>query len=430
MSVRQSVAAGRRGIPLKSWHVQRDQPRAPGAETALGDSYLRPFVRPAPPSAGNRLILPRASRGLAIVLLLVFSTGATAIDWPWSLPVEPPQQPHPSVVRVSVDESDGIAHGSGTLVDVRERFGLIVTNWHVVRDATGPIHVVFSDGFRSAAQVLRVDRDWDLAALLIWRPRASPVPLATKAPQPGELLTIAGYGTGNYRSVTGRCTQYVAPSDRHPFEMVEVAARARQGDSGGPIFNASGELAGVLFGSGGGTTSGSYAGRVHQFLSTAWPPGQESEFPQLLAGASQNAPATAPSAPRFPSHMRRLPNSSAGQTPPAEDGPSTFGNATAGPGNFRTEDRGSGKISQLEPLPHTVRPLPPDPEDRSGAGMSGSGETGTSEEPTSVHATTISWHDIAGDTIFQQCKTFLAILGLFTLLAQFMRLFRPSIDVD
>ena len=43
--------------------------------------------------------------------------------------------------------------------------GLVVTNWHVVRDATGQVEVVFPDGFRSAAKVLATDPDWDLAAL-------------------------------------------------------------------------------------------------------------------------------------------------------------------------------------------------------------------------------------------------------------------------
>ena len=47
---------------------------------------------------------------------------------------------------------------------------------------------------------------------------------------------------------------------------------AREGDSGGPIFNERGELAGVLFGSGGGATAGSYAGRVREFLKSAWSP--------------------------------------------------------------------------------------------------------------------------------------------------------------
>jgi hypothetical protein len=53
--------------------------------------------------------------------------------------------------------------------------------------------------------------------------------------------------------------------------MVEVGVAARQGDSGGPIFNADGELAGVLFGSGDGTTTGTYCGRVGGFLASLGP---------------------------------------------------------------------------------------------------------------------------------------------------------------
>jgi hypothetical protein len=48
--------------------------------------------------------------------------------------------------------------------------------------------------------------------------------------------------------------------------MVELSTAARQGDSGGPILNARGELAGVLFGAGWGRTTGSYCGRVRSFL--------------------------------------------------------------------------------------------------------------------------------------------------------------------
>src|SRR6185436_15658743 len=70
------------------------------------------------------------------------------------------------------------------------------------------------------------------------------------------------------RAASGRCTQYVAPGTSFPFEMVEVAVSARQGDSGGPIFNEKGELAGVLFGEGHGRTSGSYCGRVRWFLTS------------------------------------------------------------------------------------------------------------------------------------------------------------------
>ncbi|MEX2168766.1 MAG: serine protease [Pirellulales bacterium] len=180
--------------------------------------------------------------------------------------------PHPAVARIIVPERDGTAFGSGTLVDVRDKYGLVVTNHHVVGHASGPIEVVFPGGFRSHARSLKMDSEWDLAALVIWRPEEiTPVPLAARAPQPGDVLTICGYGQGQYRSITGRCTDYYAPSVGMPRELVELDVEARQGDSGGPIFNIKNELAGVLFGAGQGTTLGSFGGRVKGFLATVAP---------------------------------------------------------------------------------------------------------------------------------------------------------------
>ncbi|HZZ28570.1 MAG TPA: serine protease [Pirellulales bacterium] len=184
------------------------------------------------------------------------------------LPSTPQRQtPHPAVVRVIAVDTDSMSLGSGTLVDANQDYGLIITNWHVVRDAVGPVEVVFADGFHSMARVVRTDKEWDLAALLIWKPPAvTPVPVSTVPPRPGEMLTIAGYGKGDYKMQSGPCTEYLSPAPGQPAEIVELAAAARHGDSGGPIFNTQGELAGVLFGEGGGHTDGSYGGRVNQFL--------------------------------------------------------------------------------------------------------------------------------------------------------------------
>ena len=181
------------------------------------------------------------------------------------------QTPHPAVARIVVPEGEATSFGSGTLVDVRDNFGIVVTNWHVVRDAQGPIEVIFPGGFTSKARALKLDADWDLAALVVWRPPVEPVKIATTAPQPGDQLTICGYGPGVYRAATGRCTQYYAPKENLPQQMVELDVEARQGDSGGPILNSRGELAGVLFGAGNGTTLGSYGGRVDKFLASLAP---------------------------------------------------------------------------------------------------------------------------------------------------------------
>jgi S1-C subfamily serine protease len=197
-------------------------------------------------------------------MVIVLGAASPAPGWP--APFTPPQTPHPAVVRVIVPERGGASLGSGSLVAVDATHGLVITNWHVVRDVAGPITVVFPDGFRSSATLLRVDHDWDLAALAIARPNVQPIALSATAPRPGETLTIAGYGSGSYRAAAGRCTEYVSPGGSHPYEMVEVSTGARFGDSGGPILNQRGELAGVLFGSALGRTTGSYCGRVRNFL--------------------------------------------------------------------------------------------------------------------------------------------------------------------
>lgn len=213
---------------------------------------------------------------------------------------EPSQTPHPAIVRVIVAEKDGISLGSGTLIDVRGEWGLVISNWHVVRDAAGPVQIQFANGQVAPATVVKTDSDWDLAALSVHKPIAAPIPLSATAPQPGESLMIAGYGSGSYRVARGRVTQYLAPGVKFPYEIVELSAGARQGDSGGPILNERGELAGVLFGSAGGLTSGSYVGRVRDFLTGVLPSGTAATMP---LAASPTAKFPVPSSPAAPSML-------------------------------------------------------------------------------------------------------------------------------
>lgn len=208
----------------------------------------------------------RRTRGLALACMLTLCAGG-----PVAVAAAPTQAPHPAVARISVVEPQGHAFGSGTLVDVHDRYGLVVTNWHVVEGAAGPITVTFPSGFQSEARALKLDEAWDLAALVVWRPPAVPVRIAAAPPSPGEPLTICGYGQGTYRAVTGRCRDFYSPKEGYPQEIVELDVEARQGDSGGPIFNQRGELAGVLFGAGEGSTLGSFGPRVNNFLATLAP---------------------------------------------------------------------------------------------------------------------------------------------------------------
>ena len=209
---------------------------------------------------------------------------AQAAPWGWGLTGNPTanwspeavadylltgQTPHPAVCRIVAPEQDGTSLGSGVLVDVNRAQGLVLTNWHVIRESRSAVLVQFPDGFQSAGTVVRWDEAWDLAAIVIWKPHATPVSLAGADPAPGEPLTIAGFGRGTYREETGGCTEYLSPGSGYPKEFVELQATARQGDSGGPIFNERRELAGLLFGQNGGRTIGSCSSRVRTFLASA-----------------------------------------------------------------------------------------------------------------------------------------------------------------
>ena len=75
------------------------------------------------------------------------------------------QTPHPAVARIIAPESTGVSLGSGVLVDVNGSQGLVLTNWHVIRDSRSAVLVQFADGFQSAGTVIRFDEAWDLAAI-------------------------------------------------------------------------------------------------------------------------------------------------------------------------------------------------------------------------------------------------------------------------
>src|SRR5262245_26725170 len=144
-----------------------------------------PQARPAAQRQTPLLSPPTSSQGPVTTNQVISPPGSASLA-PSPQPPIPRPTALPAVPRITVVEKDGISYGSGTLVDVRGEFGLVVSNWHVVRDAAGPITAEFADGFKSPAEVVKTDKDWDLAALSIYRPRSAPMPISSVAPQLGE----------------------------------------------------------------------------------------------------------------------------------------------------------------------------------------------------------------------------------------------------
>jgi hypothetical protein len=278
-------------------------------------------------------------------------------------------QPHPAVARISAEEQGAMSFGSGTLIATHPNYGLIITNWHVIRDCKGRIEATFPNGIRIPAVVVSTDPVWDLALLMIPPVNIGPVPISPTVAIPGENLIIAGYGRGNYRAAAARCVQYVAPGIGYPPEMLEVSVGARQGDSGGPIFNSRGQLAGVLFGTSGGRTFGSHSARILRFLATA--------EPQLTVAYGELARLQRPGVSPEPGTLASIPS---GNTPglsvaiapaafvePAHPSPEMSPNTAASSGGYRGPSySGNSASTPYDPLAATDTGSPARSADTSG----------------------------------------------------------------
>lgn len=185
----------------------------------------------------------------------------------------------PSAVAASAQAVVQIDHrgeggGSGTYIGD----GLVITCDHLFRGRAGArsigrIVVSFPNGRASEAKLLKQDSVWDLAVLrLAYVPvGVTPVRWALKIPVRGEKLVTAGYGPrGAVRWSVGRLSGFGGPKEHSSYtgtaDTLIVTGGVRGGDSGGPIFNRNGRLAGVLWGSNDRETVGSQVARCKLFL--------------------------------------------------------------------------------------------------------------------------------------------------------------------
>ncbi len=139
-----------------------------------------------------------------------------------------------------------VARGIGSGFIVRAD-GLILTNAHVVADATD-VMVSLTDAREFPGRVLGIDRVSDVAVVKIAGQNMPVAPIGEPAAaQPGDWVLAIGAPFGFENSVTvgvvsakGRAL----PNDTGvPFIQTDVPINP--GNSGGPLFNASGEVIGI-----------------------------------------------------------------------------------------------------------------------------------------------------------------------------------------
>jgi hypothetical protein len=237
-------------------------------------------------------------------------------------------EPHHAAIARVINATGGARSlGSGALVYNDGEYGVVVTCAHLFREGAGELTAWFPDGAAFGGRLLGLDPTWDLAALLIAAPTARPIAIARDAPRPGDSLTSCGYGSdGRLWCNRGAALQYVVVGGAPSAETLELSGMARQGDSGGPIFNTRAELAGVLHGTNGEVVVGTYCGRVRRFLSSVWPrfattPGDSRSAPSGPPAPGALAPEISPGAPADESPLEESPAGPIAPSPDAPAGP-------------------------------------------------------------------------------------------------------------
>jgi S1-C subfamily serine protease len=139
--------------------------------------------------------------------------------------------------------------GSGFVVD---KDGYIVTNYHVIEDAS-EVEVNFSSDDRVPAKIVGSDPSTDLAVLKIDAQASAltPLPLGNSdAVHVGDAVVAIGNPFGLERSVTAGIVSALqrditAPNGYTIDKVIQTDAPINRGNSGGPLLNARGEVIGV-----------------------------------------------------------------------------------------------------------------------------------------------------------------------------------------
>ena len=165
-----------------------------------------------------------------------------------------------STVRIAAWTAGGVSSGSGVMVAPN----FLLTNYHVVAGverSDGGLPLFYWDngaGFpRSVTAIIGADQRLDLALLYVVNSASTPVMFALAPPQQLDDVFALGFPAANDRifdritetaSVTSGQVSAVNKgpvSDFGPIDLIVHTATLNPGNSGGPLFNGCGELAGI-----------------------------------------------------------------------------------------------------------------------------------------------------------------------------------------
>jgi S1-C subfamily serine protease len=179
----------------------------------------------------------------------------------------------PSVVDITatLGYDDETASGTGFFVDPRD--GVVLTNNHVIRDATSVTVSIPGTHRTYPAQIVGADTSADIAVLRIMpQPGASSAPIGDSATvSVGSTVVAIGNRAGaggppvlapGVISATGRTISAADGASGFTetlHNMLQTTAKIQPGDSGGPLADTAGAVIGVDTAAGAGGAEAGYA---------------------------------------------------------------------------------------------------------------------------------------------------------------------------
>tara|TARA_A100000164_G_scaffold381417_1_gene432976 strand:- start:7728 stop:8927 length:1200 start_codon:yes stop_codon:yes gene_type:complete len=157
----------------------------------------------------------------------------------------------PTVVQIEIETSDGVFGGGQGTGFIISSEGQVVTNAHVVENATD-IQVMLYDGSVLEAELVQQDPTRDLAVLQIEGEDlpAARLGLSADVEVGDEVLAIGNaLGLGDTPTVTtgivSALERELQLSGSRLTRLIQTDAAINPGNSGGPLVNANGEVIGV-----------------------------------------------------------------------------------------------------------------------------------------------------------------------------------------
>lgn len=220
---------------------------------ALPSAGLSAFVesaaQSAPAQTGALRETPASFRELAKRLMPAVVNISTETVIAAAMPTFPEGSPAERFNEYFGRDNDGFQRqgslGSGFVISAD---GYIVTNNHVI-DKADTIMVTFSDGREMQAKLVGRDRDSDLAVLKVTsKAPLAFVPLAdSDKAEVGEWVIAIGNPLGFGGSVSAGIISATGRdlNSGRADNYIQTDAAINQGNSGGPLFNLSGQVVGV-----------------------------------------------------------------------------------------------------------------------------------------------------------------------------------------